>query len=114
MANNDIEIVPCPRPERTDRAAWDDDIATQLGEAHGDSYRRHEYVDCDACRAKPGMPTLCYGCLANRTTISDLRAALAEALEQWRVWISPYASRELVAREESRIAELRAKFLEGK
>lgn len=46
--------------------------------------------------------------------VDGLRAALAEALEQWRVWISPHASRELIEREESRIAELRAKHLGSK
>jgi hypothetical protein len=40
-----------------------------------------------------------------------LREALREALEQWKVWLSPYASQELIEREETRIAELRAKFL---
>lgn len=25
-----------------------------------------EFVECDTCRAKPGTPYLCRGCLANR------------------------------------------------
>ena len=87
VAQHKIEVIPSPRPEREGRAAWDDGIASQLGKTHGDDYRRHEYVECDSCRAKPGSPTLCYGCLANRTTIGDLRVALAEALDQWQNWV---------------------------
>lgn len=40
-----------------------------------------DFVECDTCRAKPGSPTLCSGCLANRATISALRAALIEACD---------------------------------
>jgi hypothetical protein len=31
-----------------------------------------EFVECDTCRAKPGSPILCGGCLKNRETISKL------------------------------------------
>ncbi len=30
------------------------------------------FIECDACRAKPGAPTLCFGCLANRALIEHL------------------------------------------
>jgi hypothetical protein len=35
-----------------------------------------EFVECDTCRAKPGSPRLCSGCLANRQAISSLRSLL--------------------------------------
>lgn len=31
------------------------------------------FMECDACRAKSGMPVLCAGCLHNRETIRRLR-----------------------------------------
>lgn len=36
-----------------------------------------EYTECESCAAKPGCPTLCAGCLNNRTVVSMLRAQLA-------------------------------------
>ncbi len=33
----------------------------------------HEFVECDSCRAKPGTPVLCNGCLRNRATIEALK-----------------------------------------
>ena len=35
-----------------------------------------EFVECDTCRAKPGSPPLCYGCLRNRETINELSRRL--------------------------------------
>ena len=32
-----------------------------------------EFIECDACRAKPGMPILCNGCISNRGLIEDQR-----------------------------------------
>lgn len=32
----------------------------------------NEFVECDTCRAKPGSPSLCAGCLHNRDTIHRL------------------------------------------
>lgn len=36
------------------------------------------FTECDTCRAKAGTPTLCGGCMANRTQIEGLEAELAE------------------------------------
>lgn len=36
------------------------------------------FIECDACRKKPGSPGLCSGCLTNRATIERLGAALAK------------------------------------
>lgn len=36
------------------------------------------FTECDTCRAKPGCPALCSGCLANRKRIGELEAALAK------------------------------------
>ena len=32
-----------------------------------------DFVECDACRTKPGSPQLCNGCLRNRDTILELQ-----------------------------------------
>lgn len=32
-----------------------------------------DFVECDACRGRPGTPPLCVGCLSNRQAISQLR-----------------------------------------
>lgn len=32
-----------------------------------------EFLECDACRAKPGSPQLCSGCLHNRSLIQSLK-----------------------------------------
>lgn len=106
------------------RIDWDDSIARSLGGfegSHGDRFKRHEFVECDACRAKPGAPNLCYGCLANRTTVGDLRAALAEALDGWELaarWaMTPDGAMDPVRLERvkpdirARIAALREKHL---
>lgn len=31
-----------------------------------------KFLECDTCRAKPGSPTLCKGCLHNRSLIESL------------------------------------------
>lgn len=31
-----------------------------------------QFIECDTCRAKPGSPTLCAGCLNNRRVIEEL------------------------------------------
>ena len=48
-----------------------------------------EFVEYDACRAKPGSPDLCSGCLSNRRTITKLErkleiATLEKRLQQLR------------------------------
>lgn len=35
-----------------------------------------EFTECDTCRAKPGSPDLCEGCLKNRKAIADVNARL--------------------------------------
>lgn len=34
--------------------------------------RELEFVECDTCRAKPGSPYLCEGCLHNRAAMDTL------------------------------------------
>jgi len=34
-----------------------------------------EFMECDTCRAKPGSPYLCVGCLHNREVINNLKKA---------------------------------------
>jgi len=38
--------------------------------------KEESFVECDTCRAKPGSPTLCYGCLHNREIICSLHREL--------------------------------------
>lgn len=35
--------------------------------------RELEFMECDSCRAKPGSPQLCTGCLNNREVIEKLK-----------------------------------------
>lgn len=47
-----------------------------------------EFRECDTCRAKPGSPILCSGCLHNRAVIEDAlkaRDAIREALKNLEV-----------------------------
>lgn len=37
------------------------------------------FKECDTCAAKPGTPTLCDGCLNNRTVISHYKLMLSSA-----------------------------------
>lgn len=34
---------------------------------------KDDFMECDSCRAKPGSPILCDGCLHNREVIGKLR-----------------------------------------
>ncbi len=36
-----------------------------------------EFMECDTCRAKPGSPTLCRGCLNNRQVIGTALTELS-------------------------------------
>jgi hypothetical protein len=43
-------------------------------------------VECDECRAKPGSPTLCKGCLANRATVAETATEIRKAVDAiWHV-----------------------------
>lgn len=37
---------------------------------------KNDFLECDTCRAKPGSPTLCKGCLHNRTLIEDMKKTM--------------------------------------
>lgn len=37
-----------------------------------------EFVECDACHAKPGSPVLCGGCIYNRDLIEQLKMLLTQ------------------------------------
>jgi hypothetical protein len=40
------------------------------------------FMQCDTCRAKPGTPYLCSGCLSNRKAIDALKRKLAAVREK--------------------------------
>lgn len=47
----------------------------------------NDFVECDSCRAKPGSPTLCYGCLNNRDLINRRQSKPAQHTESWeKTW----------------------------
>lgn len=36
-------------------------------------HKELEFMECDSCRAKPGSPQLCTGCLHNRSAIEKMK-----------------------------------------
>ena len=57
-----IVVVPSPRPD-DELHWWERNPPT-------------EFVECETCRAKPGSPILCHGCLSNRALIFNLKKEL--------------------------------------
>jgi hypothetical protein len=51
-----------------------------------------EFMECDTCRRKHGSPTLCSGCLHNRSHILRLQTALKIATDEARDWHDDYTS----------------------
>jgi len=41
-----------------------------------------DFQECDTCRAKPGTPVLCAGCLHNRSAIENIREAWRANLDR--------------------------------
>lgn len=63
----DVQIVSCPRPD-------DDAYGVSLGHPYErETTLESDFVECETCRAKPGMPVLCDGCLRNRQLITLLK-----------------------------------------
>lgn len=58
-------------------AKWPADIV----EYEFESEPTQGFVHCAECSAKPGSPTLCSACLANRSLISDLRREIQEEVD---------------------------------
>jgi hypothetical protein len=61
--NPDEQVASLRRDKTT--GEWIQEFPTQP--------KDDEFMECDSCRKKPGSPTLCYGCLHNRTLINSLR-----------------------------------------
>jgi hypothetical protein len=63
-------------------AEWTDEVLDRLRARADDPYEKaddfphDDFLECDTCRAKPGSPTLCRGCLRNRTMIGMLNTLL--------------------------------------
>lgn len=74
-----IAIVSANRPAEDNPETWRKYLAGRLVyESGGSNIRKNDFlnrkfVECDSCANKPGSPSLCAGCLANRNTISSLR-----------------------------------------
>lgn len=49
---------------------------------YNESVQGHEFIECDTCKAKPGMPILCDGCLHNRSAIEAAHKAGAQWMLQ--------------------------------
>lgn len=45
-----------------------------------DEVREIEFTECDTCRAKPGSPVLCRGCVLNRMAIERLKSGFDSLL----------------------------------
>lgn len=78
-----IRIEMANRPDPDNEDSWRRLLRRGLASPYlepGDTSPRQRHFDeedwvaCDACDEKPGAPTLCNGCLANRNTIWRLRA----------------------------------------
>ena len=66
------------RPDSSEgELAWIAMIRKALEEGRLHTFDRGDFVACDACAAKPGSPSLCAGCLANRYIITMLRKEIA-------------------------------------
>lgn len=75
-----IRIVSADRPDANEEElAWVAGIRRALSERQQIKFDRGDFVECNSCDAKPGSPTLCGSCLANRHIISLHRAALRES-----------------------------------
>lgn len=48
---------------------------SELTSAELAAYRTLDFMECDTCRAVPGTPPLCVGCLHNRMVIGALMDA---------------------------------------
>ena len=55
--------------------------AFEAGVQEGERRMRYEgdFMECDSCRAKPGSPILCRGCLHNRDVIYTLQKAIKKS-----------------------------------
>lgn len=49
------------------------------------------FMECDTCRAKPGTPPLCAGCLHNRSVIGGLAGALAPSANTKHAYIGEFS-----------------------
>lgn len=47
-----------------------------------ENWEEPRFMECDSCRAKPGSPQLCWGCLHNRDIISSISTLLQEERER--------------------------------
>jgi predicted HAD superfamily Cof-like phosphohydrolase len=55
-----------------------------------------EFIECDACRSKPGSPSLCAGCLHNRSVIEHLSrkdGTPAPINNEWSLLVLSFQSR---------------------
>lgn len=68
---NGIYLIHCKEDMKIVNEAYQDGF--NEGKSFGE--KSDEFVECDTCRAKPGMPPLCYGCLHNRSLIERLKSA---------------------------------------
>ena len=72
-----IKIISANRPDAADEdVAWLAAVRAALSPQQQAAFDRGDFVECNACAAKPGMPSLCASCLANRYVVGMLREAL--------------------------------------
>ena len=63
-------LIHCSDDMDVVRQAYEDGVSA--GKAIGN---KNEFMECDDCRAKPGSPALCWGCIHNRALITRLKSA---------------------------------------
>lgn len=71
-------IVTADRPDASEEdLSWIAMIRRSLGECRQRIFDNCDFVECDTCAAKPGSPSLCAGCLANRHIITLLKKEIS-------------------------------------
>jgi len=70
MRSQKIEVVPASRPDSKDEILVE--IYNGLTERQRAAFSNGDLVECNACDAKSGTPTLCASCRANRYIIGIL------------------------------------------
>lgn len=76
-----ITIVSADRPETAsdEAACWLVAIRNALTGRQTFAFDSGDFVECSACAAKSGSPTLCWACLANRHIVGMLQRELRAA-----------------------------------
>ena len=84
MTGSDICCGACGEPWGCVRRYREGEAGVDVTSSPGHVSLGHGFVECDSCKAKPGSPTLCSGCLHNRSRAAEVQKE-ANRAEEWRV-----------------------------